>query len=82
MLSEAVRPYIDASVPVLREHGVAITTHFYASMFAAHPELKNLPVVLMTAFGSVHTAVDAAPNSTSCVASSIVKCAPSPPRRT
>ena len=42
MLSEAARPYIDASVPVLREHGVAITTHFYASMFAAHPELKNI----------------------------------------
>jgi len=42
MLSEAARPYIDASVPVLKEHGVAITTHFYQSMFAAHPELKNI----------------------------------------
>lgn len=42
MLSEAARPYIDASVPVLREHGVAITTHFYNAMFAAHPELKNI----------------------------------------
>jgi len=42
MISAASRPYIDASVPVLREHGVAITTTFYASMFAAHPELKNL----------------------------------------
>ena len=42
MLSEAARPYIDASVPVLKEHGVAITTHFYTSMFAAHPELKNI----------------------------------------
>lgn len=42
MLSEAARPYIDASVPVLREHGVAITTHFYDSMFGAHPELKNV----------------------------------------
>jgi nitric oxide dioxygenase len=42
MLSEAARPYIDASVPVLREHGVTVTTHFYNSMFAAHPELKNI----------------------------------------
>lgn len=42
MLSEAARPYIDASVPVLREHGLAITTYFYKSMFAAHPELKNI----------------------------------------
>lgn len=42
MISSASRPYIDASVPVLREHGVAITTTFYASMFEAHPELKNL----------------------------------------
>lgn len=42
MLSEAVRPYIDASVPVLREHGLAITTHFYTSLFAAHPELKHI----------------------------------------
>ena len=41
-LTAAARPYIDASVPVLREHGVAITTHFYAEMFKAHPELTNL----------------------------------------
>ena len=42
MLSATARPYIDASVPVLREHGLAITTTFYRSMFAAHPELTNL----------------------------------------
>lgn len=42
MISAASRPYIDASVPVLREHGLTITKTFYASMFAAHPELKNL----------------------------------------
>ncbi|MGO4306094.1 MULTISPECIES: globin domain-containing protein [unclassified Cupriavidus] len=42
MLSAASRPYIDASVPVLREHGLAITTHFYREMFAARPELTNL----------------------------------------
>jgi nitric oxide dioxygenase len=42
MISAASRPYIDASVPVLRQHGAAITTTFYANMFRAHPELRNL----------------------------------------
>ncbi|HLL11033.1 MAG TPA: globin domain-containing protein, partial [Rubrivivax sp.] len=42
MISAANRPYIDASVPVLREHGLAITRAFYRNMFAAHPELTDL----------------------------------------
>jgi nitric oxide dioxygenase len=42
MISTEAKPYIDASVPVLREHGLAITRTFYASMFAAHPELRNI----------------------------------------
>jgi nitric oxide dioxygenase len=42
MISEAARPYIDASVPVLRQHGVAITTAFYRNIFNSHPELTNL----------------------------------------
>ncbi|MEO8417335.1 MAG: NO-inducible flavohemoprotein [Methylophilaceae bacterium] len=42
MLSAAARPYIDASVPVLRDHGLAITGTFYRNLFGAHPELKNL----------------------------------------
>ncbi|WP_293780078.1 NO-inducible flavohemoprotein [uncultured Oxalicibacterium sp.] len=42
MLSAASRPYIDASVPVLREHGLIITKTFYRNMLSAHPELKNL----------------------------------------
>lgn len=42
MVSAVARPYIDASVPVLREHGLAITQTFYRNMFAAHPELTNL----------------------------------------
>jgi nitric oxide dioxygenase len=42
MISAASRPYIDASVPVLREHGLTITTTFYRNMFAAHPELTNI----------------------------------------
>lgn len=42
MISATSRPYIDASVPVLRDHGLAITTTFYRNMFEAHPELTNL----------------------------------------
>lgn len=42
MLSESAKPYIAASVPVLKQHGLAITTLFYKNMFASHPELKNL----------------------------------------
>ena len=42
VLSLKSRPYINASVPVLREHGLTITRTFYRNMFAAHPELTNL----------------------------------------
>ncbi|MFP3891809.1 globin domain-containing protein [uncultured Ralstonia sp.] len=42
MLSEQAKPLIDASVPVLREHGLTITQTFYRNMFASHPELTNL----------------------------------------
>lgn len=42
MISAAARPFIDASVAVLREHGLTITRTFYRNMFAAHPELTNL----------------------------------------
>jgi nitric oxide dioxygenase len=42
MLSVSAKPYIEASVPVLRQHGLAITTLFYKNMFDSHPELKNL----------------------------------------
>lgn len=42
MISNTALPYIQASVPVLREHGLPITTRFYATMFEAHPELHNL----------------------------------------
>jgi len=42
MISAQSRPYIDASVPVLKDHGVAITTVFYRNMFAEFPELTNL----------------------------------------
>lgn len=42
MLSATSKPYIDASVPVLRAHGLTITTVFYQNLFIDHPELKNL----------------------------------------
>ncbi|MEJ7807103.1 MAG: globin domain-containing protein [Telluria sp.] len=42
MISPASRVYIDASVPVLRAHGVAITTTFYKNIFAEIPALTNL----------------------------------------
>lgn len=42
MISALSRPYIDASVPVLKEHGVAITTTFYRNLFAEFPALTNL----------------------------------------
>jgi len=42
MISAASRPYIDASVAVLREHGLAITTTFYRNIFAELPELTKL----------------------------------------
>jgi nitric oxide dioxygenase len=33
---------VKATVPVLREHGVALTTHFYNRMLTHNPELKNV----------------------------------------
>ncbi len=42
MLSEEARTIIKSTVPVLEEHGVAITTHFYRNLFEAHPELLNI----------------------------------------
>jgi nitric oxide dioxygenase len=33
---------ISATVPILKEHGVLLTKHFYNRMFTHHPELKNM----------------------------------------
>jgi len=33
---------VTATVPVLREHGVLLTTHFYQRMFTHNPELKHV----------------------------------------
>ena len=42
MLSVETKSIIKATVPVLEEHGTAITTVFYKNMFVAHPELLNI----------------------------------------
>ncbi len=40
MLDQSTRELVKATVPVLKEHGVTLTRHFYARMFAHNPELK------------------------------------------
>ncbi|GAA4792509.1 NO-inducible flavohemoprotein [Olivibacter ginsenosidimutans] len=42
MLSSPEIALIKATVPILREHGVALTQHFYQRMFRLNPELKNI----------------------------------------
>ncbi|MCJ8165677.1 NO-inducible flavohemoprotein [Pontibacter sp. E15-1] len=42
MITTDQKELIKATVPVLREHGVALTTHFYSRMFTHNPELKNV----------------------------------------
>lgn len=37
-----VRELVQATIPVLREHGVMLTTHFYQRMFRHNPELKQI----------------------------------------
>ena len=41
-LTAEQRKLLSATVPVLAEHGVTITTLFYKRMLEAHPELKNV----------------------------------------
>ena len=33
---------VSATVPILKEHGLLLTTHFYTRVFAHNPELKNV----------------------------------------
>lgn len=42
MLSVETRTIIKSTVPVLEQHGGAITTVFYKNLFEAHPELLNI----------------------------------------
>jgi nitric oxide dioxygenase len=41
MITEKQKELIRATVPVLKEHGVTLTSHFYKRMFGNHPDLKN-----------------------------------------
>ena len=42
MLDQRTIDIIQSTVPVLEQHGVAITTAFYRNMFEDHPELLNI----------------------------------------
>ncbi|SDN84455.1 NO-inducible flavohemoprotein [Halobacillus aidingensis] len=42
ILDQQTTKTIKSTVPVLAEHGEAITRHFYKRMFEDHPELKNI----------------------------------------
>lgn len=42
MLNQATRQLVKDTAPVLKEHGVTLTRHFYARMFAHNPELKQI----------------------------------------
>ena len=41
-MTEKQKQLVKGTVPVLREHGVLLTTHFYNRMFQHNPELKNI----------------------------------------
>jgi nitric oxide dioxygenase len=42
MLNQVTIDIIQSTVPVLEEHGTAITKAFYKRLFSTHPELKNI----------------------------------------
>ncbi len=42
MITTEQKELIKATVPILRAHGVDLTTHFYSRMFQHNPELKNV----------------------------------------
>ncbi|WP_429051595.1 NO-inducible flavohemoprotein [Chitinophaga sp. W3I9] len=41
-MTQEQKQLVKATVPVLREHGVLLTTHFYQRMFTHNPELKHV----------------------------------------
>src|SRR4051812_47763259 len=41
-LSRQQMDIVKSTAPVLAEHGIAITTHFYKRLLASHPELRNI----------------------------------------
>ncbi|NWK78365.1 NO-inducible flavohemoprotein [Aquitalea sp. LB_tupeE] len=42
MLSASIRQQVKATAPILKQHGVLLTSHFYQRMFQHNPELKNI----------------------------------------
>ena len=42
MLTKKQIELVKATVPVLREHGVALTSHFYKRMLSHNPELRQV----------------------------------------
>lgn len=42
MLDAPTRAHVRATAPVLQQHGVALTRHFYARMFQHNPELREI----------------------------------------
>lgn len=42
MITQEQKNLVTATVPILKENGVLLTTHFYKRMFAHNPELKNV----------------------------------------
>jgi nitric oxide dioxygenase len=42
MITKEQKDLIKATVPILKEHGVLLTTHFYKRMFTHNPDLKNV----------------------------------------
>lgn len=53
-LSAEQKEIVKSTAPVLSEHGIAITSHFYKRMLDNHPELKNI-------FNSAHQSTGAQP---------------------
>lgn len=41
MLTSRQKELVKATVPVLREHGVALISHFYKRMLTGNPELQT-----------------------------------------
>ena len=53
-LSRLQMDIVKSTAPLLADHGIAITTHFYKRMLGSHPELKNI-------FNVAHQATGAQP---------------------
>ena len=53
-LSAEHKDIVKSTAPVLAEHGIAITSHFYKRMLDNHPELRNI-------FNTVHQSTGAQP---------------------